>query len=75
MIIINDFDIKYRSRPSEWGGFKAISRLSRFTVTIFTYCKNGGNLPVTKGKPGNSRLPIGKNLVYQLRFLKVKANF
>ncbi len=37
---------------------------SRFTVTIFTYCKNGCVLPVTKGKPGNYHLPIGKNSVY-----------
>ncbi len=29
-------------------------------ILEFTYCKNGGKLPVTKGKPGNYCLPIGK---------------
>ncbi len=43
-------------------------------VTVFTYRKNGGKLPVTRGKPGNYLLPIGKNSVYQLGFSKVKVN-
>ncbi len=42
---------------------------TKFAVTIFTYCKNGGKLPVTKGKPGNYHLPIGKKSVYRQRFL------
>ncbi len=35
----------------------------RFAVTIFTYYKNGGKLPVTKGKPGNYHLNTVKNSV------------
>ncbi len=42
---------------------------------FFTYCKNGDKLPVTMGKSGNYYLPMGKNSVYQLGFLKVKLNF
>ncbi len=34
--------------------------LARFAVTVFTYCKNGVKLPVTKVKPGNYHLPISK---------------
>ncbi len=34
--------------------------LSRFAVTEFTYRENEGKIPVTKGKTGNYRLPIGK---------------
>ncbi len=32
----------------------------RFAVTKFTYRKNGGKIPVTEGKTGNYRLPMGK---------------
>ncbi len=32
----------------------------RFAVTEFTHRENGGKIPVTKGKTGNYRLPIGK---------------
>ncbi len=49
--------------------------IPRFAVTIFTYRKNGGKLPVTKGKPGNYGLPTGKKSVYQQRFFMVKLNF
>ncbi len=48
---------------------------SRFAVTIFTYHKNGGILPVTKGKPGNYQLPLGEKSVYQQRFFTVKLHF
>ncbi len=34
--------------------------IARFAVTKFTYRENGGKIPVTEGKPGNYRLPIGK---------------
>ncbi len=48
---------------------------TRFAATFFTYCDNGGKLPATKGKPSNYHLPIGKNSVHWLVFLKVKLNF
>ncbi len=54
---------------------QSVGLLARFAVTVFTYRKNGGKLPVTKGKPGNYHLPIGKKSVYQQRFLTVKLNF
>ncbi len=47
----------------------------RFAVTVFTYGKNWGKLPITEGKPGNYHLPIGKKSVYQQRFFTVKMNF
>ncbi len=47
----------------------------RFAVTVFTYRKNGGKLPVTGGKPGNYHIPIGKNLFTDRVFLTVKLNF
>ncbi len=33
---------------------------TRFAGTEFTYRENGGKIPVTEGKTGNYRLPIGK---------------
>ncbi len=48
--------------------------VTRFAVTIFTYHKNGGKLPITKGKPNNYHLPIYKKSVYQQRFFTLKLN-
>ncbi len=52
-----------------------LGNYTRFAVNIFTYRNTGGKSPVTKGKPSNNHLSIGKNSVYQLEFLKVKVNF
>ncbi len=35
-----------------------------FAVTVFTYCKNWGKLPVTEGKHTNNLLPMGKKLSF-----------